>query len=849
MAVISDLRTEWATSCLLAILSVVHKMGKRRCYLGEIWYNGIMAKTRSTKTGKSAAKSTGKKSTRGRKKSAKSTPEYELPGGFWRQIMAILMLFVAVILIFTWMGDGGDLLNTTDGIIAEWIGRARYLIPALLAWLSVKIFRSDNNRLPPVMWTASILMIFWAAGVFGLSTVGQAHPNGGLVGEWLNSLIIQILNPGVAIVIYIILIFVTLLFILQMNPATAFQVVASLFRTTEKKEEAPAKVERTKREPKEKLKPAPKLSDLEVEINDNSGAVGADLAKPAKEKGGLFGRFGKKREVVEEVATEAEAKPEVINERAADRALVAVTDPNWKMPGLELLEKKQSAADAGDVRQNAALIKSTLSDFGIDVEMGEANKGPRITQYTMRPPSGVNLSKILARDKELALNLAVDKIRIEAPIPGTRLVGVEVPNVKSADVRLRGVLESAEWKHTTDPLTFAVGKDISGKAVVANLAKMPHLLIAGTTGSGKSVMTNTLISSLLYHNAPSDMKLIIVDPKQVEMVQYNDIPHLLTPIITSVEKALSAMKWAVNEMEKRYTIMAEEKVKNIVDYNTKMANRAEAASKKAAEDKTVGKSAEAKDGDDVDAGDEVSVDTHQDERMPYIVVIIDEMADLMMMAGKDLEMLIVRIAQKGRAAGIHLVLATQRPEAKVITGLIKANIPGKIAFAVGSQIDSRIMLDQPGAEKLLGKGDMLMLTTEMMGKPRRIQGAWASDEDIAKVTDFLREQRAPEYNNEVIAQAVQIKGMGPADGGAIGDLGRRYDPNDPVVRKAIEVTLRNGKFSTASLQTWLGKGHGFVSGLAIWLEEIGVIGPANGHKPREVLIHSMEEFEQLANGS
>jgi S-DNA-T family DNA segregation ATPase FtsK/SpoIIIE len=219
----------------------------------------------------------------------------------------------------------------------------------------------------------------------------------------------------------------------------------------------------------------------------------------------------------------------------------------------------------------------------------------------------------------------------------------------------------------------------------------------------------------------------------------------------------------------------------------------------------------------------------------------------MMMAGKDLEMLIVRIAQKGRAAGIHLVLATQRPEVKVITGLIKANIPGRIAFAVGSQMDSRIMLDQGGAEKLLGKGDMLLLTTEMMGKPRRIQGAWASDEDISKVTDFLRAQRPPEYNNEVIAQTVQIKGMGPAGGGSIGDLGRRYDPNDPIVRKAVEISLSKGKFSTAMLQTYLGKGHGFVSGLAIWFEEIGVIGPQNGNKPRDLLISSMEEFDTLAN--
>ena len=331
------------------------------------------------------------------------------------------------------------------------------------------------------------------------------------------------------------------------------------------------------------------------------------------------------------------------------------------------------------------------------------------------------------------------------------------------------------------------------------------------------------------------MKLIIVDPTQVEMAQYNDIPHLLTPIITATDKALSAMKWAVNEMERRYTLMAEEKVKNITDYNEKMAKLAEA------KNSTGGEGGEAKDGED-------GAKNPDGGKMPYIVVVIDEMADLMMMAGKDLEMLIVRIAQKGRASGIHLVLATQRPEVKVITGLIKANIPGRIAFAVGSQIDSRIMLDQGGAEKLLGKGDMLLLTTEMMGKPRRIQGAWASDEDVAKVTDFLRAQRPPEYNSEVIAQPVQIKGMETSGGGGgFGDLGRRFDPADPVVRKAVEISLAKGKFSTAMLQTYLGKGHGFVSGLAIWFEDIGVIGPANGNKPRDLLIQSMEDFDNLAN--
>jgi len=769
-------------------------------------------------------RSTSKKKTSNKRKStAKSNkarakevaPEHELPGGFWRQIMAVLMLVLAVVLIFAWLGDGGPVLNTATDWLRQAIGYAEYIIPALLVWLAVKIFRSDDNRLPAVMWITSLLMIVWVAGLSGIPTHGGNNPTGGMVGTWLNDMMLQLGYPA-AVLIYVVLMFVTAIFVLQTNPLTVFRAIFGIFRTGEKEDKHNARVAR-RAEKGEKTE-----TDGDVDIKVNSGVAVDDAPapdlKPVRAKLGKPGRLGR-AEKSGKAAENAVSGPE------PDRALVAVSDPDWQMPPLNLLEKKQSPANPGDIRQNAQIIKTTLAEFGIDVEMEDANVGPRVTQYTMRPPQGVNLSKILARDKELALNLAVDKIRIEAPIPGTRSVGVEIPNSKSADVRLRGVIESPEWKKESDPLTFAVGKDISGKAVVANLAKMPHLLIAGTTGSGKSVMTNTLISSLLYRNAPSDMKLIIVDPKQVEMAQYDGIPHLLTPIITQVDKALSAMKWAVNEMEKRYTLMAQERVKNIVDYNAKMA-------KKAAEE----------------TGRPEGEAESKSEQMPYIVIIIDEMADLMMMAGKDLEMLIVRIAQKGRASGIHLVLATQRPEVKVITGLIKANIPGRIAFAVGSQVDSRIMLDMTGAEKLLGKGDMLMLTTEMMGKPRRIQGAWASDEDVAKVTDFLRAQRAPEYNDEVIAQAVQIKGMGPSDGGAIGDLGRRYDPNDPVVRKAIEITLKNGKFSTASLQTWLGKGHGFVSGLAIWLEEIGVIGPANGHKPRDVLITSMDEFDQLANG-
>ena len=732
--------------------------------------------TKKRKTTKSRKSSTARK-----RNTRKEAPvEHELPGGFWRQIVAVLMIALALFFVITWFGQGGNVLNEVHKFFLSIIGFAAYFVPAILVYLAVKILRSENNRVAVPVYIASLLMVVWIAGVAAI------WGNGGMLGERLNSLMTNVLNQGVVIFIYVVLMFITLAFILQISPVTLFKGTTNMVKTGR----MPAREKSDGEDKKSK-----KLGQLEIKVN--SGLGGTETAAPVA-----------KGKLLHKVPTKV-AAPEQPKEPTA---LVAVNDPDWKMPSTDLLEKKQSPADAGNIQQNAYIIKSTLAEFGIDVEMEGANVGPRVTQYTMKPPAGVNLSKILARDKELALNLAVDKIRIEAPIPGTRSVGVEIPNARSADVRLRGVLESSEWKKATDPLTFAVGKDISGHAVVANLAKMPHLLIAGTTGSGKSVMTNTLISSLLYRNAPSDMKLIIVDPKQVEMAQYQDIPHLLTPIITQTEKALSAMKWAVGEMERRYTLMAEEKVKNISDYNAKMAK---------------------------------SDNPEKEGKMPYIVVIIDEMADLMMMAGKDLEMLIVRIAQKGRASGIHLVLATQRPEVKVITGLIKANIPGRIAFAVGSQMDSRIMLDQGGAEKLLGKGDMLLLTTEMMGKPRRIQGAWASDDDIAKVTDFLRAQRAPEYNDEVVAQQVAIKGMTGGVGEA-GGLGRRFDPADPIVRKAVEISLSKGKFSTAMLQTYLGKGHGFVSGLAIWFEEIGVIGPQNGNKPRDLLISSLEEFDQLA---
>jgi S-DNA-T family DNA segregation ATPase FtsK/SpoIIIE len=426
------------------------------------------------------------------------------------------------------------------------------------------------------------------------------------------------------------------------------------------------------------------------------------------------------------------------------------------------------------------------------------NVGPRVTQFTLKPPQGIKLSKITALDDNLALDLAARSIRMEAPIPGKRAVGIEVPNVKPATVRLAGVIDSDAWKSNQQPLGLAVGKDIAGVPIVGSLDRMPHLLIAGQTGSGKSVMINTLLVSLLYRNSPSDLKLILVDPKQVELTSYNDIPHLLTPVITEPEKCISALKWAVAEMERRLRQFKEHGARSIAEYNDMQA----------------------------EAG------------MPYIVIVVDEMADLMMLAGREVEALIVRIAQKARAAGIHLVLATQSPRVDVITGLIKANVPARIAFTVAGQVESRIILDQVGAEKLLGTGDMLYVTADMP-KPIRVQGALIMGDEINKVTDFLRMQRPPQYDDEVVSMPVVLNGKGgivpePAGGG-------NSDSDDDMFRDAVRVVIENRKASTSLLQRRLRIGYGRASRLIDEMEEAGIVGHADGSKPREVLVSSLDD--------
>ncbi len=460
---------------------------------------------------------------------------------------------------------------------------------------------------------------------------------------------------------------------------------------------------------------------------------------------------------------------------------------------LDLLIMRNEKPTSGDIEANKEKIRNALESFGIDVEMGEVSVGPMVSQYTLKPSDGVKLTQITTLHNDIALALAAHPIRIEAPIPGKSLVGIEVPNKAIATVAIREMLQSKSFKKRNDNLTLPLGKDVSGNGYSTSLQGMPHLLIAGATGSGKSVSINGIIISLLYQNSPQDLRLIMVDPKRVELTVYNGIPHLLTPVITNIEKTVNALKWTVAEMDRRYELLSRAGKRNIESYN-----------------------------DTVDAVN----------KMPYIVFIIDELADLMSVAANSVEAAIVRLAQMSRAVGIHLILATQRPSVNVITGLIKANMPARCAFSVTSLVDSRTILDFSGAEKLLGKGDMLYLDSKL-SKPKRLQGAFVEDAEIERVVAYLREQSGEaDYDNSVTEKLAQssipdFDGNGDAD-------------SDELLGEAKEVIFKAGKASASMLQRRLRVGYARAARILDILEEEGFIGPAEGSKPREVLATEME---------
>jgi len=703
-----------------------------------------------------------------KKKAAAKTPVERSP--LWAYTGAVVLVLLAFLLLIGGFGTGGplpvDLFHS-----AYWLfGWAAYLTPIVLAYAGVYKFIAEDRRVSVAKVSGMVGLLLFASSCFYAAFAKHAAGSwsgghGGQVGQVVGKAVLSVVDKIPASLIFFVFALLAAFFAFGIDPKILLK-LAELFKRPEHDGE---ENDLAALKAKAGEQPGFKLNEGVPVVHHNAG-------EPA--------RLSTLKNTAQKLAG---------NEN--HEALTTASDPNWQFPSIDLLNQKQDKADAGDVNKNAQIIHDTFENFNIEVEMEGANIGPRVTQYTLKPPTGVKLTKITALENNLALDLAAHSIRMEAPIPGKRAVGIEVPNVKSATVRVSSLLLSQEWQNQQGPLELAIGKDISGTPIVTDLDKMPHLLVAGQTGSGKSVMINTILTSLLYRNSPADLKLILVDPKQVELKPYDEIPHLLTPVITEPEKCISALKWAVAEMERRYRALAEVSKRNIGEYNN----------------------------------------LKKEEGMPYIVIVIDELADLMMMAARDVEALVVRIAQKARAVGIHLVLATQRPSVDVITGLIKANVPARIAFKTTSQVDSRTIIDQVGAEKLLGEGDML-LTLADAPKPRRIQGALIGEDETAKVTDFIRMQRPPQYDEEVVSQPVQLNGKG----GIVADYGG-LDADDEHWHDAVQVVIENRKASTSLLQRRLRIGYGRAARLIEQMEEQGIIGAADGSRPREVLVSSLDD--------
>ena len=545
--------------------------------------------------------------------------------------------------------------------------------------------------------------------------------------------------------------------------------------------------------------------------------LGPAAPKAEKKQDGLFEHPAPDVEqlIKKAVAPRAEAAKPAID--PSGQVLLSPGAPGqnaYRYPPLDLFERGSAArggADEAELKRNADLLVNTLASFGVQTKLMDISRGPSVTRYELQPAAGVKISRITGLADDIALNLAAAGVRIEAPIPGKAAVGIEVPNKHASAVDMHSILSSNEFKNSKSPIVIPLGKDIAGSVQVADLTKMPHLLIAGSTGSGKSVCINAIIISIVYRCSPEDVKMILIDPKVVELSDYNGIPHLLMPVVTEPRKASGALGSAVAEMERRYQLFAQNNVRDIKSYNKLAADSAEL------------------------------------EHLPYIAIVIDELADLMMVAGKEVEDYICRIAQKARAAGMHLIVATQRPSVDVITGLIKANIPSRIAFAVSSQIDSRTILDGAGAEKLLGMGDMLFMPVGA-NKPVRIQGTYVKDGEITAVIDYVKQDNAAQYDENMISDMEKYASAPSGKGTAAGD-GEDSDAHDPMLQAAIETVIEANMASTSLLQRKLKLGYARAARIMDTMEELHVIGPYEGSKPRTVLISRQQFIKMFTNGS
>ena len=695
-----------------------------------------------------------KKNQRKQREKTKRPPLFTLPEETKKGILGVVIFVLAIIVALSFFDLAGVAGKAVINGLTFLIGRAVFIIPLIFGLGALVFFRTRYEKYLGSVLLGILILIIGISGI--MESLNPGTKLGGWMGYVFSWPFLELFGSLVSAVIF----------------GGAILVGGLIFWH---------------------LLKGPGIKEKKLSLPAEA---------PAKEGMGLikkiFAPKFKVKEVepkIKEGSTPKTAEP-VLELKSKKVPLSA--GEQYKLPPLDLLETDKGKARAGDTVTNSAIIKKTLENFGLPVEMSEINIGPTVTQYSFKPAEGIKLSKITALSNNLSLALASHPIRIEAPIPGKSLVGIEVPNKERCQVRLKDLISTPQFQNSPSNLAFVLGRDVSGNHCYADLARMPHLLVAGSTGTGKTIFLNSLILSLLYQNSPDILRFILIDPKRVEFSAYKDLPHLLTPVIFDAQKTINALRWLVSEMERRFEILSGNGSRNISSYNEKVLKEGE-------------------------------------DPLPFIVLIIDELADLMVAKGREIEAGVVRLAQMARAVGIHLIVATQRPSVEVITGLIKANITSRVTFQVASQVDSRTVLDMAGAEKLLGQGDLLFISAEVT-KPRRIQGAYVEEKEVRKVIGWIRENNKTRKAEDKLLENHLSQDLEKVLEGKEADFTGFEGGEDPLFEEAKKTVIEARKASASLLQRRLRVGYARAARLLDMLEEKGAIGPGEGAKPREVYI-------------